>query len=46
MYPGGREEGGGVGGWGLMEGKINFSLEQFVNKTVLFDISKVSEDKK
>ena len=42
MYPGGR----GGGGEGVMEGKINFSLEQFVNKNVLFDISKVSEDKK
>ena len=29
----------------LMEGKFNFSPEQFLNKTVLFDISKINEEK-
>ena len=29
----------------LMEGKFNFSPEQFLNKTVLFDVSKVNEKK-
>ena len=29
----------------LMEEKFNFSPEQFLNKTVLFDISKINEEK-
>ena len=29
----------------LMEGKFNFSPEQFLSKTVLFGISKVNEEK-
>ena len=29
----------------LMEGKLNSSPEQFLNKTVLFDISKVNKEK-
>ena len=29
----------------LMEGKFNFSPEQFLNKMILFDISKVNEEK-
>ena len=29
----------------LMEGKFNYSPEQFLNETVLFDISKVNEEK-
>ena len=28
----------------LMEGKFNFSPEQFLNKMVLFDIPKVNEE--
>ena len=30
---------------GLMEGKSNFSLEQILSKTILFDISKINEKK-